>query len=176
MQQYEKYRFCPVCGGTLGKKVLKSGEPVRLVCSRCQFVFYLDPKVVACVIAKIEGKIIMLKRDIPPGIGLWAIPGGGVDVGEAVPDAARRETWEEVRLNVEIASLVGVYSYPGIAAVIIVYEAHVIDGILEAADEAQEVRLFSPHNIPWDTIAFSSTKDALKDYLRNRHPEVLPYH
>src|SRR5437016_12900742 len=39
------FRFCPRCGGTLERKLLKSAEPERLVCSACGFVFYLDPKI-----------------------------------------------------------------------------------------------------------------------------------
>jgi ribosomal protein S27AE len=39
------FRFCPRCGGDLGVRQLKPGDPTRLVCGRCDFVFYLDPKV-----------------------------------------------------------------------------------------------------------------------------------
>lgn len=173
MHRSEDYRYCPVCGGTLENKILKPEEPERLVCSGCRFVFYLDPKVVACVIAEINGRIVMLRRGIPPGVGLWAIPGGFVDAGESVTDAAVRETWEEVRLKVAIDSLVGVYSYAGISSVIIVYKAMVLKGIPQAADEALEVQSFAPNEIPWEEIAFSSTRDALKDYLREKCQDVF---
>lgn len=172
MHRHEDYRYCPVCGGTLENKRLKPEEPERLVCSGCQFVFYLDPKVVACVITEVNGRIVMLRRGIPPGVGLWVIPGGFVDAGESVTDAAVREAWEEVRLKVAIDSLVGVYSYAGISSVIIVYEATVVEGIPRAADEALEVQLFAPNEIPWEEIAFSSTRDALRDYLREKYGDA----
>jgi 8-oxo-dGTP diphosphatase len=172
MHRSKDYRYCPVCGGTLENRLLKSEEPERLVCPGCQFVFYLDPKVVACVITEINGRIVMLRRGISPGVGLWVIPGGFVDAGESVTDAAARETWEEVRLKVAIDSLVGVYSYAGISSVIVVYEATVLEGIPQAADEVLEVKLFAPNEIPWEEIAFSSTKDALRDYLGKKHREV----
>jgi 8-oxo-dGTP diphosphatase len=168
MHRHDTYRFCPRCGGNLETKTVKPGEPHRLVCARCQFIFYLDPKVVACTIVEIDGRIVMLKRAIPPGEGLWVIPGGFVDVGESVADAAVRETREEVGLQVQADSLVGIYSYTGVPTVIIVYEASVIDGFPRAADEAEEVRLFAPDEIPWDSIAFSSTTDALRDYFKKR--------
>jgi ADP-ribose pyrophosphatase YjhB (NUDIX family) len=173
MHRSKDYRYCPVCGGTLENRLLKSEEPERLVCSGCQFVFYLDPKVVACVITEINGRIVMLRRGISPGVGLWVIPGGFVDAGESVTDAAARETWEEVRLKVAIDSLVGVYSYAGISSVIIVYEAKVLEGIPRAADEALEVQLFALNEIPWEEIAFPSTRDALRDYLGKRYPDVF---
>jgi 8-oxo-dGTP diphosphatase len=173
MHRSEDYRFCPLCGGVLNKKKIKEGEPERLICSECRYVFYIDPKIAACTIIDIDGRIVMLKRAIPPSVGKWVIPGGFVDVGETVPAAAAREACEEVGLEVKIGALVGVYSYPESSVVIIVYEAEAKDGLLRAADEALAVDLFSPLEIPWDDIAFSSTVDALKDYLTKHYPETV---
>ena len=166
------YKYCPRCGGKLFEKQLKKGEPPRLVCSACEFVYFLDPKVAACVITEIDRQIVLLKRGIPPQKGKWVIPGGFVDLGETVPAAAIRETWEEVRLKVKPNALVGVYSYPGKPVVVIVYAARVIGGTLQAADEALEVNLFTPEDIPWEQLAFSSTRDALHDYFETHYPEA----
>ncbi|MBN1665042.1 MAG: NUDIX hydrolase [Deltaproteobacteria bacterium] len=165
MHRIETYRFCPRCGGPLELKLIKAGEPQRLVCSQCGYVFYLDPKIAACTITEVAGRIVMLKRAIPPGVGLWVIPGGFVDVGETVEEAARRETWEEVGLKVDIGPLVGVYSYPGSSVAIVVYHAKLLEGVPEALDESLEVGLFLPEDIPWLEIAFRSSEDALQDYL-----------
>jgi ADP-ribose pyrophosphatase YjhB (NUDIX family) len=162
-----EFRFCPVCGGRLSTLALKAGEPARLVCSRCDFVFYQDPKVVACVILELEGKILLLRRAIDPQKGLWVMPGGYVDRGEVVAQAAMRETEEECGLKTALEGLVGVYSYPGKTEVIVVYKGRRIGGEPAAGDETSEVGLFPPGQIPWDEIAFQSTEDALKDYLRN---------
>ncbi|UCF93179.1 MAG: NUDIX hydrolase [Desulfobacterales bacterium] len=153
---------------------IKDGEPPRLVCAVCGFIFYLDPKVAACVIIEIENKIVLLKRAIEPSLGKWVIPGGYVDVGEPVTEAALRETWEEVRLRVAIGPLVGVYSYPEATAIVVVYKAFVQDGRMAPGDETLEVRLFALADIPWNQIAFKSTRDALQDYLRTHHPEAPP--
>lgn len=166
------YKYCPRCGGKLSKKHLKKGEPERLVCSACEFVYFLDPKVAACVITEIDHRIVLVKRAIPPQRGKWVIPGGFVDLGETVPAAAIRETWEEVRLKVELNALVGVYSYPGKPVVVIIYAAKVIGGTLQAADEALEAGLFTPADIPWEQLAFSSTRDALHDYFEIHYPEA----
>ncbi|MDF1591387.1 MAG: NUDIX hydrolase, partial [Desulfobacterales bacterium] len=95
MDIYNGYRFCPRCGGQFLLKRVKPGEPKRLVCASCEFIFYLDPKIAACAIVEIEAQIVLLQRGIPPEFGKWVIPGGFVDLGEPVPVAAVRETWEE---------------------------------------------------------------------------------
>jgi ADP-ribose pyrophosphatase YjhB (NUDIX family) len=159
------YKFCPRCGGRLQLKLLKISEPERLVCEECSFVLYLDPKVAACTITLIDMKIPLLKRGIEPSYGKWVFPGGYVDYGEKVEEAAIRETKEEVNLDVRLRDLVGVYSYHK-SPVIIVYSAEVIGGELRACDECLEVSLFSPGEIPWNELAFSSTRDALRDYVR----------
>lgn len=166
---YHSYRFCPLCGGRFFLKQVKTGEPSRLVCSQCDFIFYIDPKISACAIVDIDGKIVLSQRGIPPEFGKWVIPGGYVDAGEPVPVAAVREMWEEVCLKIEIVDLVGVYSYPQVSVVVIVYEGVVKDGVLKAADETLAVGTFAPAEIPWQELGFSSTRDALRDYLKKYH-------
>jgi ADP-ribose pyrophosphatase YjhB (NUDIX family) len=161
-----EYRFCPRCGGDLEKRVVKATEPPRLVCQNCAFIFYQDPKVVAATVFTLEGGIILLKRGVEPALGKWVFPGGYVDRGESVQDAAVRETKEESRLEVRLASLLNVYSYPGSPNIIVVYAAEVISGELEAADETVDAGAFQPSEIPWHDLAFESTKDALNDYIR----------
>jgi ADP-ribose pyrophosphatase YjhB (NUDIX family) len=166
------YRFCPKCGGGLQAKTLKDGEPSRLVCGGCTFVFYLDPKVAACTIAMVDGGVVLLKRAIEPALGKWVFPGGFVDRGEAVPEAAIRETLEEVGLRVGLSGVLDVYSLPDYEVVVVVYAAEVVGGALEARDECLEARAFPPEAIPWDELAFESTRAALKDYLRRFFPRV----
>jgi len=161
-----EFRFCPRCGGTLEQRLLKANEPKRLVCQSCSFIFYLDPKVVAGTIFTLEGRIVLLRRDVEPALGKWVFPGGYVDRGESVTEAALRETREESNLEVELRALLDVYSYPGSPNVIVVYAADVIGGELQAGDESLEAETFSLSDIPWEELAFPSTKDALNDYIR----------
>lgn len=140
----------------------------RLVCQACSFIYYLDPKVAACTIPLIDGKVVLIRRAIEPGHGLWVYPGGFVDRGETVEEAAARETFEEAGLEVRITDLVGVYSYPGSMVVIIVYECEVLGGSLCCDHESYEVKLYAPEEIPWAELAFPSTRDALRDWCRKR--------
>ena len=55
----EALRFCPQCGGTLESRLLKATEPPRLVCSRCNFVHYIDPKVAVGTIITDEQRRIV---------------------------------------------------------------------------------------------------------------------
>ena len=166
------YRFCPCCGALLDRRSLKATEPERLVCSHCEFVFYLDPKVAACTISMLDGGIVLLRRGIEPSYGKWVFPGGFVDRGEAVAAAAVRETLEEVNLKVSLTGILDAYSFPGSEVVVIVYAAEVIGGELDARDESLEVRTFPPEALPWDELAFESTRAALRDYLRRFFPRV----
>jgi ADP-ribose pyrophosphatase YjhB (NUDIX family) len=163
-----EFHYCPVCGGDLNVVTLKQTEPPRLICSQCRFVFYLDPKVVACAVVELGGRIALLRRGIEPQKGRWVMPGGYVDRGEEVAAAAVRETREECGLNIRIRNLVGVYSYPGNTQVVVVYAARSLSGDLIAGDETTETGLFHPEEIPWDQLAFQSTIDALRDYCSAR--------
>ena len=166
------FRFCPRCGGPLESRSLKGGEPSRLVCAACGFVFYLDPKVAACTIFMHEGGIVLLRRAIEPQIGKWVFPGGFVDRGEPVTDAAVRETLEEVNLKVGLLGILDVYSFPESPIVVVVYAAEVLGGILKACDECDEVKAYPPESLPWNDLAFPSTRAALRDYVRRFYPRV----
>jgi ADP-ribose pyrophosphatase YjhB (NUDIX family) len=161
-----EYRFCPTCGGALEKRTLKSGDPDRLVCTACGFVFYLDPKVaVGTIIEMPDSRLVLVRRAIDPGYGLWVFPGGYVDRGEELTAAAIREAREESGLHVRVDGLINLYSYGDGAPIIIVYAATAIGGELCSDDECLEAKLFTADMLPWDALAFRSTGDALRDYL-----------
>ncbi len=161
----ENYKFCPMCGGELAERLLKAGEPKRLVCIRCGFVFYIDPKLAVLALVPYQGGLVMVRRSIEPGYGLWVVPGGFVDVGEKVEEAVVRETQEEAGLLVRVVRLLNVHSYRHSRTVVLSYITEYLAGELAAGDEELEARVFGPTEIPWEEIAFSSTRDALKEYL-----------
>src|SRR3989304_3789076 len=95
--------------GELELRTLKATEPERLVCRRCGFVFYQDPKVaVGTIIRTDNDHLVMVRRAIDPGYGKWVFPGGFVDRGEPLPTAAIREAREECGLDVRLDGLVNI--------------------------------------------------------------------
>jgi ADP-ribose pyrophosphatase YjhB (NUDIX family) len=163
------YKFCPTCAGSLETRQLKAGDPPRLVCARCGQILYLDPKVaVGTIVRADDDRLVLVRRAIEPGYGLWVFPGGYVDRGEEVTAAAVREAREEAGLDVELEGLINIYSYARRSLIVIVYSARVIGGDLCTDDECLEARLFPPSEIPWDKLAFHSTTQALREYLSTR--------
>ena len=160
-------RFCPLCGGGLAFEPVPPDQREHPVCSQCRFIFYMNPKVVACTIPELDGRVLLTRRTINPARGLWTYPGGYVDYGETVTDAAMRETWEETGLKVDLDGLVGVYTFPG-APVIIVYNARVMSGTLTPCSENDLLEWCAPTDIPWERLAFPSTRAALRDWVGAR--------
>lgn len=120
-----------------------------------------------------ERPIVLIERKNPP-LG-WALPGGFVDVGESVPDAAVREASEETALNVELSALLGVYSDPGRDprghTASMVYIATAL-GEPRAQDDAKTVRVVGLDDLPAD-LAFDHAQ-ILADYRRYREHGQLP--
>ena len=166
MTEPPAYRYCPRCGNPLDSRVLKAGEPSRLVCSACAFVFFLDPKIAAGVVFSYDGGILLLQRAIHPSYGKWVFPGGYVDRGETLEAAALREVQEESGLVVRLTRLLGAYSFPDNPVIVVAYAGDVMGGSLTIDDESLAIRSFPPAEIPWDQLAFPSTVQVLKDYLK----------
>ncbi len=161
-----EYDFCPRCGSRLETRLLKDGDPERLVCGACGFVFYQGPKLVAAAIFELDGGIVMTQRSIEPGYGKWTFPGGFVERGERAEAAAEREALEESGVEIEITGIVGLYTYEGQIPAIAVFAARALGGEPTPLDETLAVKSFPRDGLPWSEMAFPSTEHALKDYLR----------
>jgi 8-oxo-dGTP diphosphatase len=113
-----------------------------------------------------DKRVLLVKRGHPPLLGEWSIPGGVLELGEALEEAVVREAWEETGLTVETAGLLGVYNRVLRDSdertlyhyVLVDYLCHRVSGEPQAAGDAAEVRWFSQEEIaqlslPQDTAA-----------------------
>jgi 8-oxo-dGTP diphosphatase len=162
-------KYCPSCATPL--EVRQVADAQRPVCPKCGRVIYYDPKVAAISIIQREGKILMVRRAGEPGYGLWSMPGGYVDRGEVVEEAAAREVREETGLIVQIERLIGLFSEAAYPVMVAAYTAREIGGYLEAGPEALEVGFFAWDDLP--PLAFPRDQliigrwQALKDGISN---------
>lgn len=168
-------RWCPLCAAPLEQRVPELDDRPRHVCTACGFVLYMNPKVAAGTVPVApDGRIALIRRGVEPGMGRWSWPCGYVEIDEDVPRCAVRETREETGLDVELGPLLGLYSYAAsdttgdvsaTGIVIVCYRARVTDGVLVAGDDAIEAAWFAPDAIPWDDLAFDSSRRGLRDFL-----------
>ena len=161
--------FCVNCGVRLEVRLVEGRDLEG--CGRCGFVLWHDPKVVTLVVVENEsGEVVMGRRGIEPGYGLWCLPGGYVNDDEHPADSAARECREEIRADVEITALLGVYHIQkrGAASMVgIGYRARLRPGQLPAAgDEMLEVAAFPSDRLP--DLAFNSHREAMRDWLGSR--------
>lgn len=160
-------RYCMHCGQRLTTAVPEGDTRRRMVCLDCGFVHYLNPRPVAGTIPVRDGKILLGRRDIEPRRGFWVFPGGFMDVGESAEEAAKRETLEEMHLEVTNLELLGVYTRIEQGVVVIVYEAEAV-GEAEVGHETSEIAWFAAQEIPWEEIAFDTTEAALREWVQRR--------
>ncbi len=123
------------------------------------------PYVTADVIIRYQGGIVLIeRRNEPAG---WALPGGFVEIGESVEEAAAREAREETSLDVTLVEQFYVYSRPGrdprFHTVTVVFIG-IGAGALKGRDDARRADVFLPSNLP-EQIAFDH-REIIHDYYR----------
>lgn len=145
----------------------RSGSPssVRTACEVCG---PLDPRQLgnlAAGLAVVRGhRLLLVQRALPPGQGLWSVPGGYVGEGESPREAAVRETFEETGLIAVIDALARAF-HPDSARAphFLLYTAATFSGIARAGDDARDARFFGRDEVP--PVEFASTKYAVRRFI-----------
>ena len=155
------------------KRVPDGDNRERLVCGRCEFIHYQNPKVVAGAVCtwrddKGEDKILLAKRAIEPRKGFWTLPAGYMELGETTEQAARREALEEACATIEIDRLLAMYSVARIGQVQIMYRARLVTADIACGVESEEVALVDWADIPWAQLAFPTVVWALAHFHESR--------
>ena len=159
-----KAKYCLKCAGQLDDRIIE--EKVRQACTKCDFVFYEDPKLVAGVLALKDGKLLLIQRGNEPKRGLWSFPTGYIDVGDTPEETAIREAKEEANVDVQLNRLLGVYSDIRRTVVLIIYTGTIASGNPAVGAEALDARLFNLQALP--KLAFDRDYHVLADLLSEK--------
>jgi ADP-ribose pyrophosphatase YjhB (NUDIX family) len=162
--------FCVNCGAALVPRVIEAREVEA--CPNDGFILWHDPKVSTAVVVEAEGGIVLGRRSIEPGYGLWCLPGGFVNDDEDPAVAAVRECLEEISVPVDLTGLIGVYHIAKSDApsmIAIAYKGELVNGAVPAAGaEMLEVAVFRPESLP--PLAFPSHTKVVAEYFRSLAP------
>ena len=150
-----------------------------LVCERCGWRWYANPKPAAAVLLERQGEteaepsVLLLRRAVQPGLGDWDLPAGYLDPGESFEIAARRETLEEAGVEVELLALTGVYHSAPANAVTAVFRARSVrsDAVVTLDAESSEHAWVARSDVgAWlPRLAFASMAAAVADWAGRPH-------
>ena len=163
--------YCSRCGSPLEHGPVANETRDRLACRKCGFIAYVNPRLVVSTLPITQdNKLVLIRRGIEPGRGLWAQPGGFLEIDETAHEGAVRETLEETGYIVDPEEVIGVYSRPQAAVVVLAWEARIVGGKPTTSAETLEIREFGADEIPWLDLAFQTTTWAIRDWVKLRHP------
>ncbi len=147
-------KYCIYCGEPFSRKMVEGR--VRLYCGQCREPHYENPTPASCIVAvDSQERLLLVKRNVPPQVGQWCLPGGFIELDETPEHAALRELKEETGVTGKIDRLLGVtssYSPQYYSVLLVGYLVTSYTGSLKAGDDASEVACFHRDQLP--PIAF----------------------
>lgn len=160
------FSYCPMCASALIEKDIDHVR--RPACPECGFIQFRNPVAVALVLIQWREKVLLGKRNIEPGKGLWGFCGGYMELDETPPEAAIREAKEEANLDIQLGNLIGIYSGGEGTNVIIAYQASLLDhqlgSLAPQPEEVSELAFFALDEIPM--LAFPVHQQILLDWKK----------
>lgn len=172
-------RFCSQCGGSLAERFVEAERCVRRVCGQCGEIAYRGPQVLVSTIVMSRDRVLLCRRASPPEAGRWVLPGGFVEFGETLEQAAARETFEETGVCLDPRELhpYAIATLPEISEVYAGFVAVVPESTeIACGDECTEVRFFHEDDVPWLELAYPDTGVYLREYLSERRNGVRAIH
>jgi ADP-ribose pyrophosphatase YjhB (NUDIX family) len=169
-------RFCCYCGSTTKIDTPPGDHLPRRMCPSCGAIHYENPRIVVGCVPEHDGRILICKRAIEPRYGAWTIPAGFMENGETLEAGAARECHEEALARVQIGSLLALVNIPEAQQVHVFFRAHLPEAVFGAGEESLDAKLVDAADIPWNEIAFPSTRFALDCYLADRAAGIERHH
>ena len=136
----------------------------RHVCNTCGWIHYVNPKIVVGAVCTLDDRFLLCRRAIEPRAGYWTMPAGYMEERETPEAGAAREAMEEACAEIEIDSLLAIYSISRISQVQLIYRARLASPEIAAGPESEEVGLYRWQEIPWDQLAFPTVTWALEHW------------
>ncbi len=167
--------YCFKCGKKMILKTPQSDTHERLVCPSCDYVHYVNPKVIVGVLPVINDQILLCKRAIEPASQKWTVPAGFLECNETMQDGALREATEEAGITLEKSSLYITCSIPRISQIYCIYLGILKNKNVNPGPETSDYAFFDLDKLPWDDIAFSSVTLTLKHYLSDFKQDHFPF-
>ena len=168
MFQARSFKHCKVCGGAVTYQIPADDNRDRAVCDVCGNVHYENPLNVVGTLPVWGDRVLLCRRNIEPRYGLWTLPAGFHEIGETTAEGAVRETTEEAGARIELQGLYTVLNVVRVGQVHLFYRARLLDTAFAPGPETIEAQLFSEAEIPWETIAFRTTRETLLRYFADR--------
>jgi ADP-ribose pyrophosphatase YjhB (NUDIX family) len=173
-------KYCLHCGNQMTLRLPPGDNIHRQVCAACGFIHYENPKLLAACILFSEHKVLWVKRAKAPNAGLWAMPGGYVELGETVEEAASRELAEETGVVISPGelSVYGVVSIPAINQIFISLIAPLPSMHFTTTEETLDVKLAGISDISPAEYAYPPGAERwiqlLYDRLRSGNATNMP--
>jgi ADP-ribose pyrophosphatase YjhB (NUDIX family) len=160
--------FCCYCGYRTEIRIPDGDHLPRRICPGCAAVHENPRIVVGCVPEADDGRILICLRAIEPRRGWWTVPAGFMENGETLRAGAARECQEEALADVEVGPLLALVDIPEAHQVHVFFRAKLTTSAFGAGAESLEAKLVDCRQIPWDELAFPSTRFALESFLKDR--------
>jgi len=169
-------KYCCECGAAVALSKPRGKALGRYVCTNCRRIYYHSPRLVAGCIATSDDRVLLCQRGVEPGYGLWNLPSGFVEMSEGALGGAAREALEEANAAVDVERLYALFHIPHINQTLLVFLARLPDVHVIPGPETLAVKLFEEAEVPWEEIAFATTRTALQRYFEDRRSGTYGFH
>jgi len=170
-------KHCKQCGTAVVYRVPDDGDTKeRAVCPACHTIHYENPLTVVGTVPYWGDRVLLCKRNIEPRWGLWTLPAGFMELHETTTEGAARETVEEAGAEFEMQELFSLVNVSRVGQVHLFYRAQLTSDQFAPGHETIEARLFLESEIPWDEIAFRTTRVTLECFFADRNKGPFTMH
>ena len=170
-------KHCRQCGTAVVYRIPDDGDTKqRAVCPACQTIHYENPLNVVGTVPFLGDRVLLCKLNIEPRLGKWTLPAGFMELNETTAEGAARETVEEAGAQFVMQGLFSLVNVSRVGQVHLFYLAQLTSEQFDPGHETVEARLFLESEIPWDELAFRTTRETLECYFADRRMGAFSIH